>query len=372
VSFVTLGGGPCRVITERNPEGLDFQVRNALFEIARLPSQEVSQIPACGIFTKPAVLAFYTDILAMVRAYQEHLDLPHAGPAGPAGPQGIPGLLGPIGLPGAAGIPGALGPIGPQGFAGTSGTFPSLGDPDFSALLQTIAGLVGTLRGDGDFRPPPPLPGPGFPPLPQPLEAVTPGGTVNIPVVLGSTGDPGGARRPRADPEGFSRAEQIAQIVVNVLALRKARQTQDKQRRAFEQFLAARLELIRRAQMPFGQSGFAAGPVGTAVATGLGAFGGTLLESLIARLAGGDVATTVPQFPEAPGIPGLQGGGAFGGGGACPSLFRPGTGAMRLSPVPWFPIQAPNGKWFFFGHLGRPTFSKLKSPRRHHHHRRLR
>jgi len=121
--------------------------------------------------------------------------------------------------------------------------------------------------------------------------------------------------------------------------------------------------------MPFGQSGFVAGPVGTAVATGLGAFGGTLLESLISRLSGGDVQT-VPQFPAAPGIPGLQGGAPFGGGG-CPPLFR-GAMSARMSPVPWFPVQAPSGKWFFFGHLGRPTFSKLKSPRRHHHHSRKR
>ncbi len=363
------------MITERNRAGLDFQVANALNEIARLPFLEFASIPVCGVIGKPAVLAFYTDILIMVRAYLEHLDLPHAGPAGPAGPQGIPGLLGPIGLPGAvgipgiagaAGVPGALGPIGPQGFAGTSGTFPSLGDPDFTALLQTIAGLVGTLRGDDDFRPPPPLPGIGPTPQFPPLEAVTPGGTVNVPVVLGSTGDPGGARRPRAE-DSRSNAERVGELLFRFLALRKARQTADKQRRAFEQFLAARLELLRRAQMPFGQSGFSAGNGGRDFFGDLiGAIGG-FVEDRFGRPGFG---TNLPAPPtQGPGMFPMPPGG--GGGGACPPLFR-GAPAVRVSPVPWFPVQAPNGKWFFFGHLGRPTFSRLKSPRRHHHHRRKR
>ncbi len=61
-----------------------------------------------------------------------------------------------------------------------------------------------------------------------------------------------------------------------------------------------------------------------------------------------------------------------GGGGVCPPLFRAGASVLRMSPVPWFPVQAPNGKWFFFGHLGTPTFSKLKGKRKHHHHARKR
>jgi len=125
--------------------------------------------------------------------------------------------------------------------------------------------------------------------------------------------------------------------------------------------------------MPFGQAGF----VGTTAVGGLlggalGGLAGDAIEALLARLTGGGgvlTTTQLPAFPQIPpGIPGLSG---PAGGGACPPLFRGGVSA-RMSPVPWFPVQAPSGKWFFFGHLGRPTFSKLKSPRRHHHHSRKR
>jgi len=385
VSFATLGSGPCAVITERNREGLDFQVRSSLLELARLPLLEFASIPICNVIGKPAVFAFYTDILVMVRAYLAHLDLPHAGPPGPPGPAGIPGLLGPIGLPGLAGIPGVAGVAGAQGFVGPTGptaVLPTLGDPNFTSLIANLFAAFRAIEaqdraGEGGFRIPgllEPLPQPDFEqirpgPLRRgtPLEQVTPGGTVNVPVVLGSTGDPGGARRPRADPEGLSRAEQIGQLIFNFLALRKARQTQDKQRRAFEQFLAARLELLRRAQMPFGQSGFSAGNGGRDF---IGDLIGNLGDFLGNRF--GPTLPTLPQLPGAP--PPFQGPGMFpttGGGGGCPPLFR-GAPAVRVSPVPWFPVQAPNGKWFFFGHLGRPTFSRLKSPRRHHHHRRKR
>ncbi len=229
----------------------------------------------------------------------------------------------------------------------------------------------------------------GFPPFPQPeritplpapggpIETVLPGGSVNIPVVLGSTGDPTGIRRPTfPSEENLSRAQQIGQIIRNILALRKARQTADKQRRAFEQFLAARLELLRGAQMPFGQAGFVGplggGAIGALTDLAISAGGAFLAD----RFGGGTALQQFPQLPQAPGlpgIPGLQGGGAFGGGGACPSLFRTGAPAgFSMRPVPWFPVQAPNGKWFFFGHLGTPTFSRLKARRRHHHHARKR
>jgi len=118
--------------------------------------------------------------------------------------------------------------------------------------------------------------------------------------------------------------------------------------------------------MPFGQSG-------AFLSAGGGVNGGRDFLSELLGAAGGFLSTQfgptagVP-VPQIPGIPGLQGGAPFVGGGNCPPLFRGGVSA-RMSPVPWFPVQAPSGKWFFFGHLGRPTFSKLKSPRRHHHHR---
>jgi len=224
-------------------------------------------------------------------------------------------------------------------------------------------------RGDdplGTPRPPapiipsfPPFPTPNIPPpLPPPPPRVAPGGTVNVPRVLGATGDPAGVRRPRfPDQEQLGRAQQIGQIIAQLLGLRKARQNADKQRRAFEQFLAARLDLIRRSQMGFGQSGFAvSGPL-------IGAGAGELIQSLIGAGVGflgerfGQQAAQLPALG-LPAFPtGLQGpllGPQMGGGGGCPPLFRAGAGAMRVSPVPWFPVQAPNGKWFFFGHLGRP------------------
>jgi len=129
--------------------------------------------------------------------------------------------------------------------------------------------------------------------------------------------------------------------------------------------------------MPFGQAGFVAGP---AIGGGLGALADLAISAGGAFLAQKFGPETGLGFPgaqtlglAAPGIPGLQGGGAFGGGGACPPLFRTGAPAgFSMRPVPWFPVQAPNGKWFFFGHLGTPSFSKLKGRRRHHHHSRKR
>jgi len=311
--------------------------------------------------TVAVAVATLLDLAAMLRSYDAHLDMPHAGPPGPAGPAGA---IGPIG------------PLGPIGFAGPKGELPTLGTPDFNTLLQVLAGAIGALGGgDGQaiFQP---LPAAPAAPV---LERVAPGGTVNVPVVLGSTGDPGGVRRPRfPDQDQLTRAERIGQIISQLLALRKARQNADKQRRAFEQFLAARLELLRRAQMPFGQSGFVGTTaIGPFLGGTLGGLAGDALEAIFRRLTQPDDrlrAFPDPGPTQGPGtFPMLPGSGASGGfGGACPPLFRGGTMPMRVSPVPWFPVQAPNGKWFFFGHLGSPTFSKLKGRRRHHHHARKR
>jgi len=126
--------------------------------------------------------------------------------------------------------------------------------------------------------------------------------------------------------------------------------------------------------MGFGQAGFQAGP---AAITGLQTLADLAISAggafLANRFEGFPGAQTLSVAPQAPGIPGLQGGAPFGGGGACPPLFRAGAPAgFSMRPVPWFPVQAPNGKWFFFGHLGTPTFSRLKARRRHHHHSRKR
>jgi len=250
---------------------------------------------------------------------------------------------------------GLVGPPGPQGLPAAP--------VDLAAIIQAVTGVVGSLnRAPTTGRQ---LPG----------EAVLPGGTVNVPVVLGSTGDPRGRSRPDFPDNRQNEVEiarQIGLLIRQILAVRA-------QRRALERQQELRLAWIRAlaAQnqggqpMGFGQAGFSAGALGTGV--------GDLLVQLAGSVAGGLLGNQLtqlpgqqPAFPAAPGIPGLQGGAPFGGGGACPSLFRAGAGAMRVSPVPWFPIQAPNGKWFFFGHLGTPTFSKLKTRRRHHHHSRKR
>jgi len=243
------------------------------------------------------------------------------------------------------------------------------------AAPQQAPNLFGAIQALISILQPGREPSPAFPPIPAATEAVLPGGSVNVPVVLGSTGDPTGIRRPTfPNEEQLSRAQQIGQIISQLLALRKARQNADKQRRAFEQFLAARLELLRGGQqMPFGQAGFVGplggGAIGALTDLAISAGGAFLAD----RFGGGTALQQFPQLPQVPGIPGLQGGGAFGGGGACPPLFRTGAPAgFSMRPVPWFPVQAPNGKWFFFGHLGTPTFSRLKPRRRHHHHARKR
>ncbi len=270
---------------------------------------------------------------------------------------------------------------------------------DDPAFLRNLAAILRGVFLRRTGRDPPPLPigfpGSGRPGLPPPFPEiftippipnegirfpapgagdVLPGGTVNVPVVLGSTGDPTGVRRPTfPNQEQLSRAQQIGQIIRDLLALRKARQNADKQRRAFEQFLAARLAILGGQQMPFGQAGFVGGSV---LGGALGAAAESGLEALIRGLSGGGG----DRLPMAPGgLPPLQGPGTFpmlpgsGGGGVCPPLFRTGAPAgFSMRPVPWFPVQAPNGKWFFFGHLGTPTFSRLKARRRHHHHSRKR
>jgi len=277
----------------------------------------------------------------------------------------------------------------PAAFAEPSAPIPGPAEGgEFGELLRTILGALGQLRG-GRVRPG--------------LEPVAIGGTVNVPVVPGSTSDPRGTLRPTEAafvpkpppppprtpprPTATQATANIARVILSLLLQRRnERALRDAQRRQRE-LIAAATALRRQQAMPFGQSGFVGTTaIGPFLGGTLGGIAGDAIETLLERLiGGGDVLTqtqlpafpTFPQlpgqqpaFPAAPGIPGLQGGGAFAG--ACPNLFRPGAVAMRESPVPWFPVQAPSGKWFFFGHLGKPTFSKLKSPRRHHHHARKR
>jgi len=256
---------------------------------------------------------------------------------------------------------------------------------DFGELLRTILGALGQLRG-GRARP-------------TGLEPVAIGGTVNVPVVPGSTSDPRGTLRPteaaflpkppppgpRSPPRPTApqAAANIARVILSLLLQRqRERALRDAQRRQRELIAAA--AALRRQQMPFGQSGASfIGPVaGGAIGGAIGGLAEDAIGALIERFFPRE--TTLPTLPQLPGFPSLPAfpptlpqlppgiPGLSGGAGVCPDLFRMGTGAMRVSPTPWFPVQAPDGKWFFFGHLGKPTFSKLKSPRRHHHHPRKR
>ncbi len=262
------------------------------------------------------------------------------------------------------GEPGPVGPAGPEGAA-----------PDLSAISAAVTNIVGSLnRAPTTGR-------------------VDPGGSVNAPVISGSAADPRGAIRPefpaaRSTPGGPATptlppappgcAEWVSAALNLATQIRNERALRDAQRRQSE-LIARAEEFQRRQAMPFGQSGFV-GPIGAGVGGTIGGIVGSLgadaIEALLQRLTGGgQVATSLPALPAFPVIPQLPPGipGLSGGGGACPSLFRGAapTG-MRMSPVPWFPVQAPNGKWFFFGHLGTPTFSKLKARRKHHHHSRKR
>jgi len=285
---------------------------------------------------------------------------------GPGGPARVEQLLAPATFAEPAPIPGPA------------------GEGDFNELLRNILGALGQLRGIRSR--------PG-------LEQVAIGGTVNVPVVRGSTADPRGTLRPTeaafvpkppppppatAAPPTASQASLniVRQLIALLLQRRREIAIRDAQRRQSE-LIAAAAAQRRAALMPFGQAGFVGTTaIGPFLGGTLGGLAGDAIEVLLERLIPGPEARlpafpTFPQLPgqqpalpAAPGIPGLQGGGAFGG--ACPPLFRDGGSVLRMSPVPWFPVQAPNGKWFFFGHLGSPTFSKLKGRRKHHHHPRKR
>lgn len=324
----------------------------------------------------PVVLACLTDLVAMLSAYERHLDLPHEGPAGPPGPAGEPGT------PGAAGAPGTIGPAGPIGFTGDPGVLPTLGTPDFSTLLQSLLGSLSALsrRDSGDFGG---VRLPALPPLPQAqpsvLEAVGAGGTVNVPVVPGSTSDPAGTKRPTFPDTQRARIIEtlrllLPQILNEVAAARQQRRNQDliaSQLSAFRAALAARqaqLERERRLAMSFGQSGFGLGlqapDRGGATPAGVG----TGLIDLLIQLGtsvGGDVLSRLaldpregvqgPPAPQLPpgGIPGLDL--SVLGGGACPTLFRTGAGAARARPVDVVCLQNPlTGESEFFGSLGKP------------------
>jgi len=254
---------------------------------------------------------------------------------------------------------GLVGPPGPPGLPGPG--------VDLAQTIQAIRNIVTQISGART-----PTTGRA---VPTGLgELVLPGGTVNQPVVLGSTGDPTGQRRPDFPDDRQKEVEiarQVGLLIRQILAARAQKRAAERAAEKNAAFLAWVRSLQGGQQMPFGQSGFAAGALLPTVGSFLGNVGADILAGLISPGQPQAQLPGLPAFPQgaigptASGIP-------LGGGGACPPLFRGGGTSVRMSPVPWFPIQGPNGKWFFFGHLGTPKFSKLKSPRRHHHHARKR
>jgi len=270
------------------------------------------------------------------------------------------------------------------------------GGGDFNELLRSILGALGQLTG-----------GRGSP---RGLEPVAIGGSVNVPVVRGSTADPTGTLRPvqrlpgRPAPTieerlaAFPRApatqparpalpsarEVLPSVALEILQLllreRAEKQLRDAQRRAQEiqaQRLASFSELIRRIQMSFGQNGVSLGLQGPRDSRGpleSAGVGGGFLTTLTDILIGlgtnisADLLTrlgvttaaerreiTVPNGDSEieAALRALQTGG--GAATQC-GLFRGGGGA-RVSSRPASVVCLPDpitGEARFFGHLGRP------------------
>lgn len=315
---------------------------------------------------RAAVIAVHADLAQMLNAYDRHLDLPHAGPAGPIGPAGPAGPIG------------AMGALGATGFTGPTGQLPTLGTPDFTSLLQTLAAALGSLGG----RTPTTGRLPALPPLPTPtapvLSRVAPGGTVNLPVVPGSTSDPSGTQVPDFPDTNRERlleilrllAPQIANEIAQRRAARRARALLRDQLSIFRAALAAREASLRRIAMGFGQAGTSlslqAPARGGATPAGVGT---GLLDVLIqlGTSVGGDLLSRLSladdpevQGPVAPNGETLEDllRKSGGGGGAATQcgLFRGGA-ATRMSSRPAAVVCLPDpisGEARFFGHLGRP------------------
>jgi len=270
------------------------------------------------------------------------------------------------------------------------------GGGDFNELLRSILGALGQLQGGRR--------------TPRGLEPVAIGGSVNVPVVRGSTADPTGTLRPvqrlpgRPAPTieeqlaAFPRApatqparaalpsarEVLPSVALEVLQLilreRAEKQLRDAQRRAQEiqaQRLASFRELIRRLQMPFHQQSFGLGlkasdPRGPLETAGVGGGFLTTVADILIGLGtniSADLLTrlNVTRDPERREITVPNGDSEIeaalralqtqGGGAATQcGLFR-GGGGTRLSSRPAAVVCLPDpitGEARFFGHLGRP------------------
>jgi len=372
---------PCPegILTVRETWETDGTKRD-LIAITQTPCQPTEDNPAGDFRCFPSeVFVNCPALKASAAALLTHLAMPHEGPVGPAGPAGPIGPIGP------------LGPLGLPGLAGPVGQLPTLGTPDFSTLLQSIAGALGSLRrtpttGRISIQPIRRTNG-GFEAVPDPrrLEIVPPGGTVNVPVVPGSTADPTGTQAPRFPDTQRERileilrllAPQIANEIAQRRAQRRARALIREQLNALRAAIAAREASLRRIAMGFGQSGLGLGlqsdrrngtsiqraGIGGGILDLLISIGGNLtgdlLENLISRV------TRDPERREIT-VPNGNGNGELeealrqlGAGGDAATqcgLFR-GSAGVRMSsrPASVVCLRDPvTGEARFFGHLGRP------------------
>lgn len=330
------------------------------------------------------------------------------GPQGPPGPRGPAGPAGPAGPTGAIGETGAIGPIGPLGPIGLTGPMPLPGEAGWMDFLGAALGALKAIwPSDGTTvttitAMPPPIPDA---PAPRPpptetggsLEVITPGGSIDMPVIPGSRDDPGGVMRPIfADDRLQAIAAELYRLWLMYEAQRQqekshkqAQETYKAMERAWLAYYAAVLAAQQGgAAMPFGQMAFQAPPMPTVGGGDSGfwsgvldvgaALGGTMLADWLEDILGGNgqeqprqprqqqQPSWQPQFaPTPPGAPATIAGQAGAG-------FFTSTVA-RIVPRTEISMIGPEGKthtWLY----ARPKGWKINRcnvsgrRRRHHHH----
>jgi len=459
--------GPCGPIQFR-----DLAHANSfILQILALPptadfdcvgSPEIGQIP---------IQVLQREVLLL----QAHLFLPHEGPRGPTGATGATGAagsIGPQGLQGFSGtsptadtILGLLNPLvdalpllqgdrGIQGFQGIPGETPT--QSQLQSLIQAAIAALGSLigaTGPAGVQGIPGIPGTSIDPNLSVLaaqvarqigqrttdvanvERVSPGGTVNNPLIVGSAADPAGPIRPvfgigpgggavsiptrtpppsgppttiqtiaqflrwifgRSDQRGINREIFRANRRAAAVALERARA-------ARQQAGVLHALLNRRTPMGFGQS---LGEVFQSLTQGIGSLAPAIQAAApffapTPNLPAGGGPLQTPSFAPSgggfstAGLPALiggalTGGAAFGlGEGAAMSLFDSGAGGgsngslFKMTPsgkvraVSKATVMGPDGKCHFFLHAtpkGWKVNASNVSGRRpaHHHHRRPR
>ncbi len=200
-----------------------------------------------------------TVLRASTAALLAELDMAVQGDPGPPGPKGDPGIAGPAG---------AMGSIGPIGLTGLAGPMPTAGGAGWMDFLTSALGALQAIWPTSEA--PSQLAIPPAPPLPIPtsamgttLEVVTPGGTLDMPVIPGSREDPAGIYRPVFLDERY---EQVLRELYRLWQLWEARrfaaeqmeaakETAEAQRQAWLAYYAAVMAARQGGTMPFGQSG---------------------------------------------------------------------------------------------------------------------